>query len=447
MGFAEALFEEQVYKPAAPGHGARHPPRSLAARLPHADLDRLRRSCTRSSSSRWTPRARTAPRRRARGRCIRASRRSPTRSTTRSASAATGCRSRRRACSRCCARATRARRGRGAPSRGAGCAHVLTLPRFAWVRPAHASRSVLARARPRTRASACWSPAAPTRCRTSSTGCTSRARIVPPGRRRGTARHPRSRRRARAGRARHAARAGGARRAARGAPVARDAPLRSWPRRRSATWARSAATCASTRAARTTTRRSSGARRWASASRRTARVCHVVPQGKRCVAAHSSDVAPVLIALGAEVEIASAGGPAHGSTWTTSSSATASTTTCCGPGELVTRVRVPGAARSGLRSALPEAAPARRHRFPDALGGGRGAAARAARCESLRVVVGRARRAAAADRRPRRDRSRGRARTRKRCSPRSPRWRTSSAARSPTWRTTPTGGTRWCRCS
>jgi 4-hydroxybenzoyl-CoA reductase subunit beta len=35
--------------------------------------------------------------------------------------------------------------------------------------------------------------------------------------------------------------------------------------------------------------------------------CHVVPQGKRCVAAHSSDVAPTLIAYGAEVEIA---GPA-----------------------------------------------------------------------------------------------------------------------------------------
>jgi 4-hydroxybenzoyl-CoA reductase subunit beta len=33
-------------------------------------------------------------------------------------------------------------------------------------------------------------------------------------------------------------------------------------------------------------------------------VCHVVPQGRRCVAAHSSDVAPTLIAYGAEVEIA-----------------------------------------------------------------------------------------------------------------------------------------------
>jgi 4-hydroxybenzoyl-CoA reductase subunit beta len=36
--------------------------------------------------------------------------------------------------------------------------------------------------------------------------------------------------------------------------------------------------------------------------------CHVVPQGKRCVAAHSSDVAPMLIALGASVEIASRAG-------------------------------------------------------------------------------------------------------------------------------------------
>jgi 4-hydroxybenzoyl-CoA reductase subunit beta len=33
-------------------------------------------------------------------------------------------------------------------------------------------------------------------------------------------------------------------------------------------------------------------------------LCHVVPQGRRCVAAHSSDVAPTLIAYGAEVEIA-----------------------------------------------------------------------------------------------------------------------------------------------
>ena len=37
-------------------------------------------------------------------------------------------------------------------------------------------------------------------------------------------------------------------------------------------------------------------------------VCHVVPQGKRCVAAHSSDTAPVLIALAGDVEIASRSG-------------------------------------------------------------------------------------------------------------------------------------------
>jgi 4-hydroxybenzoyl-CoA reductase subunit beta len=36
--------------------------------------------------------------------------------------------------------------------------------------------------------------------------------------------------------------------------------------------------------------------------------CHVVPQGKRCVAAHASDVAPVLITLDASVEIAGRSG-------------------------------------------------------------------------------------------------------------------------------------------
>jgi 4-hydroxybenzoyl-CoA reductase subunit beta len=36
--------------------------------------------------------------------------------------------------------------------------------------------------------------------------------------------------------------------------------------------------------------------------------CHVAPQGKRCHAAFSGDVAPALIVLGAEVEIASANG-------------------------------------------------------------------------------------------------------------------------------------------
>ena len=72
--------------------------------------------------------------------------------------------------------------------------------------------------------------------------------------------------------------------------------------------------------------------------------CHVVPQGKRCVAAHSSDVAPVLISLGAEVEIANAAGRrwlpveeffvpdgVHNNVLES--------------GDLVTRIRVPAAAR------------------------------------------------------------------------------------------------------
>ncbi|HTM58646.1 MAG TPA: FAD binding domain-containing protein [Candidatus Udaeobacter sp.] len=73
-------------------------------------------------------------------------------------------------------------------------------------------------------------------------------------------------------------------------------------------------------------------------------VCHVVPQGKRCVAAHSSDVAPVLISLGAEIEIQSAGAVRQ----------VAAEDFFVGdgvhnnvlvPGELVTRVIVPAAAR------------------------------------------------------------------------------------------------------
>jgi len=73
-------------------------------------------------------------------------------------------------------------------------------------------------------------------------------------------------------------------------------------------------------------------------------VCHVVPQGRRCVAAHSSDVAPALISLGASVEIASAsarrtipldelfvGDGVHNNV--------------LAPGELVVRIVVPAAAR------------------------------------------------------------------------------------------------------
>jgi 4-hydroxybenzoyl-CoA reductase subunit beta len=90
--------------------------------------------------------------------------------------------------------------------------------------------------------------------------------------------------------------------------------------------------------------------------------CHVVPQGKRCVAAHSSDVATVLVALDAEVEIARAGG----------------TRTLrvddffvgdgvknhvLEPGELVTGVTVPARSR-GLAQAYRKLRPRRAIDFP-----------------------------------------------------------------------------------
>jgi 4-hydroxybenzoyl-CoA reductase subunit beta len=87
-------------------------------------------------------------------------------------------------------------------------------------------------------------------------------------------------------------------------------------------------------------------------------VCHVVPAGKRCVAAHSSDVAPMLIALDAEVEIASAAGRrtiaveaffggdgVHNNV--------------LAPGEVVTRVAIPARSRglaAGYRKLRPRGA-------------------------------------------------------------------------------------------
>jgi 4-hydroxybenzoyl-CoA reductase subunit beta len=112
--------------------------------------------------------------------------------------------------------------------------------------------------------------------------------------------------------------------------------------------------------------------------------CHVVPQGKRCVAAHSSDVAPVLIALGAEVEIA---GPA-GRRWLDVDAFFVGDgihNNVLAPGELVTRVRIPAAARD-CRSAYRKLRPRGAIDFPmlsvavaARLGGGR--------VTSLRIVV------------------------------------------------------------
>ena len=72
--------------------------------------------------------------------------------------------------------------------------------------------------------------------------------------------------------------------------------------------------------------------------------CHVVPAGKRCVAAHSSDLAPMLIALDAEVEIAR-GGERRRLAVDDFFVADGIHNNVLAPGELVTQVIVPRAAR------------------------------------------------------------------------------------------------------
>jgi 4-hydroxybenzoyl-CoA reductase subunit beta len=112
--------------------------------------------------------------------------------------------------------------------------------------------------------------------------------------------------------------------------------------------------------------------------------CHVVPQGKRCVAAHSSDVSSMLIALDAEVEIASRGGRrivalddffvgdgVHN--------------TVLVPGEVLTRVRVPSASR-GLACGYQKLRPRAAIDFP-MLSVAFAAKVRDARVERARLVV------------------------------------------------------------
>ena len=87
-------------------------------------------------------------------------------------------------------------------------------------------------------------------------------------------------------------------------------------------------------------------------------VCHVVPTGKRCVAAHSSDVAPALIALEAEVEIA---GPRGRRTLAVEEFFVGDGVhnNVLAPGELVTRVFVPARSRglaAGYQKLRPRAA-------------------------------------------------------------------------------------------
>ncbi len=113
-------------------------------------------------------------------------------------------------------------------------------------------------------------------------------------------------------------------------------------------------------------------------------LCHVVPAGKRCVAAHSSDLAPVLISLGAEVELASrearrtlpleeffVGDGIHNNV--------------LGPGEVVVRVLVPARSR-GLRAGYQKLRPRGAIDFP-MLSVAFAARVNGGGCEEARLVV------------------------------------------------------------
>jgi len=113
-------------------------------------------------------------------------------------------------------------------------------------------------------------------------------------------------------------------------------------------------------------------------------LCHVVPQGRRCVAAHSSDVAPMLIALEASVEIAGPGGRRT----------IAVEDFFVGDGvhnnvlrsdELVTRIHVPAGSR-GARMAYGKLRPRGAIDFP-MLSVALAARGTAAAIERLRIVV------------------------------------------------------------
>ena len=82
-------------------------------------------------------------------------------------------------------------------------------------------------------------------------------------------------------------------------------------------------------------------------------VCHVAPQGSRCHAAFSGDLAPTLIALGAEVELVSAQGSRRLPLAQLYRDDGAAHLTLA-PGELLTTVHLPAAAR-GTRSAYRKA--------------------------------------------------------------------------------------------
>jgi 4-hydroxybenzoyl-CoA reductase subunit beta len=113
-------------------------------------------------------------------------------------------------------------------------------------------------------------------------------------------------------------------------------------------------------------------------------LCHVVPAGKRCVAAHSSDVAPVLISLGAEVEIAG-----RGARRTIAVDdffvADGIHNNVLVPGEIVVDVRVPASAR-GMRCGYQKLRPRAAIDFP-MLSVAFAARVTQGACEEARLVV------------------------------------------------------------
>lgn len=118
-------------------------------------------------------------------------------------------------------------------------------------------------------------------------------------------------------------------------------------------------------------------------------LCHVVPAGKRCVAAHSSDVAPMLIALEADVEIATPGGAPGGARRRVSVDdffvADGIHNNVLAPGELVTGVFVPARSR-GLRCGYQKLRPRAAIDFP-MLSVAFAARMNGAACESARLIV------------------------------------------------------------
>ncbi len=113
-------------------------------------------------------------------------------------------------------------------------------------------------------------------------------------------------------------------------------------------------------------------------------VCHVVPTGKRCVAAHSSDVAPVLIALDARIAIA---GPAGTREVSVDEFFVADGVhnNVLAKEEVLVRVTVPARAR-GLASGYQKLRPRRAIDFP-MLSVAFAARLRDRRCEEARLVV------------------------------------------------------------